>query len=181
MELMENLDRINLEWQEEVLGVAEIFQLFREDDPEVTRADLAKFLRRDPGYITKIFDAVDEMEAGNELVLNATKKTTALNIAARAKRRKAEQKHYEYLRANGFINPERDPDPVLNLDFNEWARTYEGPKFNFVHCDFPYGINADKHNQGGAKTHGGYEDTPKVYWDLCEGPKDTTRSADSSC
>jgi hypothetical protein len=58
--------------------------------------------------------------------------------------------------------------PILNLDFNEWAKTYEGPLFNFVHCDFPYGINADGFNQGGAATHGGYEDTPKTYWTLVE-------------
>jgi ParB/RepB/Spo0J family partition protein len=171
IELMENLDRMDLEWQEEFLGVDEIFQLFREDDPEFSQADLAKFLRRDPSYITKIFVAVEEWKAGNPLVVNAKKKTTALGNAARAKARRVEVERYEDLVAKGFI-PKRDSDPVLNLDFNEWVRTCEGQKFNFIHCDFPYGIESDSFNQGGAKAHGGYEDTDKVYWTLCKTLRD---------
>jgi hypothetical protein len=60
------------------------------------------------------------------------------------------------------------PDSIWNLDFNEWAKTYDGPKFNFVHCDFPYGINADEFNQGGGDTYGSYEDDSKTYWRLCK-------------
>jgi hypothetical protein len=63
--------------------------------------------------------------------------------------------------------PEVAPDSILNVDFKQWAMTYNGPKFNFIHCDFPYGINADKFNQGAAPTHGGYDDSEEVYWDLC--------------
>ena len=56
--------------------------------------------------------------------------------------------------------------PILNVDFHEWVRAYTGPKFNFIHCDFPYGIGADKHDQGAAKIFGGYADSPDVYWPL---------------
>ena len=31
--------------------------------------------------------------------------------------------------------------------------------FNFIHCDFPYGINADGFDQGSAAEMGGYEDS----------------------
>lgn len=54
--------------------------------------------------------------------------------------------------------------PYQLADFRRWAvAPYTGPKFNFVHCDFPYGINYDKHNGGIAGVLGGYEDTPELY------------------
>ena len=34
--------------------------------------------------------------------------------------------------------------PIITADFTEWAPTYTGQKFAFIHCDFPYGINTDK-------------------------------------
>jgi DNA modification methylase len=56
---------------------------------------------------------------------------------------------------------------VINKDFCEWAPSYTGEKFNFIHCDFPYGINTDKRNQGNAITvQGGYDDSPETYWRL---------------
>jgi len=60
--------------------------------------------------------------------------------------------------------PQTKAIPYLNVDFREWAvAPYEGPKFNFLHCDFPYGINFDKHNGGATGLLGGYEDTPELY------------------
>jgi hypothetical protein len=52
------------------------------------------------------------------------------------------------------------------VDFAAWLETYEGPTFNFIQCDFPYGINADKMDQSSAAGFGGYADTPDAYWDL---------------
>lgn len=59
---------------------------------------------------------------------------------------------------------------ILCTDFHKWAATYTGPKFNFIHCDFPYGIDFNK--SGGqntsvaTKTVGQYNDNEQVYWDL---------------
>ena len=58
--------------------------------------------------------------------------------------------------------------PFAHANFIEWVQTYSGPKFNFLHCDFPYGVNADKHDQGAAGKLGGYEDSPEVYWQLLQ-------------
>lgn len=58
---------------------------------------------------------------------------------------------------------------LLNADFNQWAAEYNGEPFNFLHCDFPYGINI---NEGvisvSARTAqlGHYDDSPEVYWEL---------------
>lgn len=62
--------------------------------------------------------------------------------------------------------------PLLCADFIEWQASYdpekEGLKFNFIHCDFPYGVNADKHDQGASSSFGGYEDSFETYEALIE-------------
>lgn len=60
--------------------------------------------------------------------------------------------------------PPQPEAPYLLADFREWVKQpWTGPKFNFIHCDFPYGINFDKHNGGATKLFGAYEDTPELY------------------
>jgi hypothetical protein len=65
-----------------------------------------------------------------------------------------------------------EPPPracILNVDFTEWVESYDVPKFNFLHCDFPYGIDADKRQQGhSVALHGGYEDTKENYFRLLD-------------
>ena len=66
--------------------------------------------------------------------------------------------------------PPPDDLPIINADFHEWAASYSGPPFNFIHCDFPYGINFNKSNSQSAaadtKALGEYDDSEEVYWDL---------------
>lgn len=48
------------------------------------------------------------------------------------------------------------------------AHDFPDIKFNFLHCDFPYGVQANKHDQGAADKFGGYDDDPRVYWNLID-------------
>ena len=60
-------------------------------------------------------------------------------------------------------------DPVLCTNFVEWIKTYNGPKFTFIHCDFPYGNYRGGDSQGalGAlETEEFYDNTESVYWTL---------------
>ncbi|MCP3669385.1 MAG: hypothetical protein GY814_02895 [Gammaproteobacteria bacterium] len=60
---------------------------------------------------------------------------------------------------------------LVNADFHEWAANYTGPAFNFLHCDFPYGINFNKGPQTSTimnKLSGDYDDSPDIYWELLE-------------
>lgn len=59
--------------------------------------------------------------------------------------------------------PTRRRPPLKHVEFSSWIDSYTGNPFNFIHCDFPYGIGANKHAQGGAKSHGGYEDSLDAY------------------
>lgn len=61
------------------------------------------------------------------------------------------------------------PSPsILHADFTLWAPQYSGPKFNLIHCDFPYGINFNAGPESGAKEWTTYNDSAKVYWTLVD-------------
>lgn len=63
--------------------------------------------------------------------------------------------------------PPPAPEDILHGDFISWANTYVGPRFNFIHCDFPYGKRVFAGEWGGKADSGfQYEDTPDVYWEL---------------
>ncbi len=38
-----------------------------------------------------------------------------------------------------------DSDLVICANFLDWVQTYTGPKFNLIHCDFPYGKQFDSY------------------------------------
>jgi len=58
---------------------------------------------------------------------------------------------------------------IAQGSFLDWVQTYSGPKFNFVHCDFPYGINVFNGPQGrGAESGAMYEDGEDIYWALLD-------------
>lgn len=59
------------------------------------------------------------------------------------------------------------PDDVLQTDFIKWAANYAGPRFNFLHCDFPYGKRVFGGEWGGKNDSGfQYKDEPDIYWEL---------------
>ena len=59
-------------------------------------------------------------------------------------------------------------DLIHCIDFTSWAQDYRGKPFNFLHCDFPYGVDAGKHDQGAADKFGGYEDSFELYESLID-------------
>lgn len=59
---------------------------------------------------------------------------------------------------------------ILNVSFQDWVASYRGPKFNLIHCDFPYGVDtfaggiAAERNDSEVE----YDDSAEVYWELVE-------------
>jgi ParB family chromosome partitioning protein len=168
IELEENIKRQNLPWQDECMSVYEYFQIRRVETPGFSQEDLATALGLAQPNISKRLLVAKELIDGNQRVAQAPRFSTAVGITERSSARK-DQAALDALRsAANIAAPIVEPDPILNSDFNEWVKTYDGPRFNFVHCDFPYGIESDSFNQGAASTHGGYVDTARTYWVLCE-------------
>lgn len=61
----------------------------------------------------------------------------------------------------------RAEDNILNIDFKDWLATYNGPRFNFIHCDFPYGKSVFAGPQSGRDRHEAtYDDAEDIYWSL---------------
>jgi len=58
---------------------------------------------------------------------------------------------------------------LLQGDFVQWISDYQGRKFNFLHCDFPYGLDIGDSAQVRTETgrNTGYDDSESQYWDFC--------------
>lgn len=63
-------------------------------------------------------------------------------------------------------------DIIIHADFLEWAESYNGPKFDVLHVDFPYGKNySGARTRRTGKTHIApiYADNPDIYFSLVAG------------
>jgi ParB/RepB/Spo0J family partition protein len=58
-------------------------------------------------------------------------------------------------------------ESLLHTSFLEWAPTYTGEKFNFLHCDFPYGVGLFEGKKSGLeRAETTYNDEEGVFWAL---------------
>jgi hypothetical protein len=68
--------------------------------------------------------------------------------------------------------PESSSDVILCEDFRKWAYTYSGPRFDFIHCDFPFGVGFHTSDQSEAALNllheTAYDDSPEVFSQLLE-------------
>lgn len=186
IELEENVKRKSLTWKEEVNAIARIHALKQLKDPKWLMSDTVELLSSSAAAISRALTVQEFIDAEEPLVLQADNLVTAYNICLRKKQRAEEDSDADVNSAidNLFAKPvsvnpmpaARSGEPTLSVsaeqpaipyqlaDFREWAKQpWAGPKFNFLHCDFPYGINYDKHNGGATGLLGGYEDTPELY------------------
>lgn len=159
LELEENVKRSDLTWQEQCDAVARYHALQCETaegwSVEKTADNLGVTRSHAYGLIQVAASISDPRVAA------APAYSTALGIVQRA----SERARSDALDRIGGA-PMREESPIIVANFLEWVDAYTGPPFNLLHCDFPYGIGADKFNQGSAKSFGGYADTPEHYWRL---------------
>lgn len=164
LELEENVKRSNLPWQEEATAIYEYHQLRALQEPKWSLEETGAELGMSRATVFNAMTVGQEITKGNEKVKNASGYSAAIGLVARAEARKQDALLEEL---KGPVKTEPRESPILCADFNEWVSTYSGPKFNFIHCDFPYGIDADKRQQGtSVEMHGSYEDDEETYWTL---------------
>lgn len=164
LELDENIKRSNLTWQEECEAIAKYHALKSQTNPEWSQAKTAQSLGMSANDVSQKLAVKSEMDKPESKVQNATKFSEARNIVQRVRARQEASVIAEITNA-----PKNKEPPLINADFNQWASAYTGTKFNFIHCDFPYGINADNQQQGSnVNVLGGYEDSPDVYFQLLD-------------
>jgi ParB/RepB/Spo0J family partition protein len=171
IELEENIKRVELSWRDECEAVSKYYTLRKADSPEITINDVAEELAMSSKTLRDRLQVQKEIDSGNEIVKSATVFSAAKNITERTNERR-EAALMEDI-AEIFNAPSENVAqiidyqvPLLNADFTEWTAAYTGFKFNFIHCDFPYGKNANKNAQGTINLDNGYADTPEVYANL---------------
>jgi ParB/RepB/Spo0J family partition protein len=169
IELEENIKRKDMEWGEERTWLVEFHEHCCAHDPEWNQTKTADEIGMSQQWVSERLIVHEESKRNPEL-LNEPNLATAYRKVTVIRERRAklnDQILYDFI--NG--HEPKKPEDIINVDFVDWAKHYEGAKFNFLHCDFPYGINTDKRNQGNAAiaVHGGYDDSPETYWRLLEG------------
>lgn len=165
VELEENIRREDLSWQDHCDAAYTYHQLRTEVDKVWTAAQTADALGMTQPEVSEKLAVAQEIEKGNERVADAPKYSVARGIV----RRDADRKKASIIAdASGKPVEAEKKVPLRNIDFEKWAKNYKGTRFNFIHCDFPYGITADSHAQGAAKSFGSYKDDARVFLKLIE-------------
>jgi ParB family chromosome partitioning protein len=183
IELAENIDRQDLPWKDKAATIKRYHELRSSEGLSIEA--IAEELNMSRRSFMSYVAVQEQIEAANPLVLAADKFSTARSVTERATARSTDEALESIsLDIDKAIlpaipasaaspapvaparAPERPAAPILCADFNEWATTYSGQRFNFLHCDFPYGIDNNTHAQSMAKVLGGYEDSYDVYTQL---------------
>lgn len=66
------------------------------------------------------------------------------------------------------VGPPPADSTILHTSFLNWAPQYTGQKFNFIHCDFPYGIEVFSGPQARGAESTVYGDSKDLYVSLIE-------------
>jgi ParB/RepB/Spo0J family partition protein len=164
IELEENIKRQDISWQDQVMAIREYHRLRGSEESKWTHDDTAEAIGLARQYTSRLLAVGDEVIAGNKMVLEAPKLTTAIGITERLTERRDQRILDELHRSFGGPEAPKGTESIITGDFISWIQTETVPqRFNLIHCDFPYGIEADTFNQGAAPSHGGYTDT-KEHW-----------------
>lgn len=210
VELIENVQRTNLEWQDSVRGVARIHQLYSKLDPDWSMGETAAACSISTSLVSRYIRVFGEM--GKDRIAKAGSVNEAYNMIERRAQREAGEALQELLDApdvqpqaspglspeeqeeakdlvelgqplpprlrvvpkqGGSVVPLPEPESILQASFLDWAPTYSGPKFNLLHCDFPYGVELFSGPQGcgaelGQEGRLGYKDSAEIYWELIQ-------------
>jgi ParB/RepB/Spo0J family partition protein len=153
IELEENIKRKDLSWQEHNDAIARYHEL-RAAEPGWTETKTAAALGLAQQTVND--HLIVKRERNNSRVAESATLRTAVRTAYAVAERRAADEFDAHVPSGGTYTP------VLNTDFTVWAESYSGPKFNFIHCDFPYGIDA----QDSGVNPAGYDDSLDTFLKL---------------
>lgn len=178
IELEENLCREALPWRDEVRSVARLHALYKSQSPEWSVADTKN--RLNYGQVNEAIRVARDLESPR--IAGAESVRAAWNILARQDDRAMSDAISDIMETPSDlfapavvkplvpgepeaapIVPVPPPEPLLNTNFIEWAAAYTGPRFNFIHCDFPYGQDVFNGPQSGRDKWETYVDETQVY------------------
>lgn len=190
IELDENIRRQDITWQETADAINKIHKLFLSTNPEWSQHDTAEKLGLGDTTVSRYLRVFAEVEnpKTNLKILQAP----TLNAAMLVVNRLEERRRADAINAltDSIISESQEDLPlgetpdeidnpiiaiaaipsventILNASMLEFLPAYSGQRFNFIHCDLPYGINYNGWDNAG-DYQGNYDDSPELYWALC--------------
>ncbi len=191
IELEENIKRQDLTWKEQTLATARIHQLYLDLDPGWTMTETATQIGITHGTLSVHLRVARCLGTGDERLEESSTVREAWNLLARREAREhgaaleellgmpepigAELPAPAIVTASGEVIyealPTAPPKPVAPVelgDFLAWAPAYSGPRFNLIHCDFPYGIGVFSGPQAQGQAEHLYDDSSETYFALIE-------------
>ncbi len=169
IELEENIKRVDFTWKETCLAVEEYHRLRQAREERWTHDHTSEIIGLSPSYIGQLLQVARALQSGDKRVAAAENIRAAYNVIKRKHRRIVEteitQLDFDTKKDKKEKKEKKDEiiQDVSVEDFIEWAPHYEGRKFNFIHCDFPYGIGYDSTSYPGSSTWDKYDDSPEIY------------------
>lgn len=190
IELEENVKRLDVDWKDSAIAILKYHEIRVKEDEEWTHVRTAEAIGFSKASLSHWLQIGREILRGDKRILEAANPNQALNIIQRKQKRAidTELSQMDIITGPGTSTPEdegRPPTPpetddtgpknggkpasksILKKDFIKWLETYKGRRFNFLHCDFPFGIGLHKSKQGHSTDWGEYQDDPDTYWNLC--------------
>lgn len=166
LEYEENVARVDLPWQDKARAIDHFHKLRLAQDPNWTVEKTAERLGMAERTIKDQRSVAKAMESGDARVAAAPKFSTAKNIVVRERARAQASASHVLDEQIAGEKIERKV-PLLNADFADWLEAYKGDRvFNFIHCDFPYGVDLHKSGQASNAEFGSYADDAATYWQL---------------
>ena len=163
VELEENIKRKDLPWTDQVEVIRRLHEARKRHDPNWTQEHTANSIGWDPSVVSRYLLAAKTLEKQPEIAKKSL--SSAVHLAETSNQRAAKAAELKILGRD--MAPCAKQEAILHTDFKTWVKSYDGPPFNFIHCDFPYGINSDKFNQGATQV-GVYDDDISVYEQLID-------------
>ena len=172
IELEENIKRVDFTWEESCLAAAEYHALRVAGEESWTRKDTAEAIGLSPQHVSKLIQVAAAIKEKNKAVVAATNIEAAWRVIKRGQERAVKTEAAQMTFSGGEKKKKKKKDEekpqeveynVFVEDFIEWARVYDGRRFNIVHCDFPYGVKYGTTNYSGSKTWDKYEDSLETY------------------
>ena len=177
IELEENIKRLDLSWQDNALATEEYHAIRVQDEPEWTKKATAEAIGLGPQQIGKLIQVAKALKAEKKQVLNAGGLEAAYRVLKREQSRivQTEVAQIDFISKDKSKTKKETSDEtnsttgeVFVADFIEWCKTYDGRRFNLLHCDFPYGISYEKTNYAGSESWEKYDDSPELYQELLQ-------------
>jgi len=197
LEFIENVNRSDLSWQDKSVAAYELHAravaMAKDIDSSWSDTNSAALLGIGKAYFSELVTPLRELNSASPKLkpkLQAAIKDSASARSATSAARTIKERHGESnpgslsdklfsgrkITSEGKVEkketapPPKLESPIICADFTEWAKTYEGPRFNFIHCDFPYGIEFNKsggqNTSAASKAAGDYDDSAETYWHL---------------